>query len=144
MGGAPRLSIRPITPTIGAEVEGVDLTAPLEPDEVAAIRQALLDHPVLFFRDQAMSPAQQLRFSEYFGPVMIPTIDTTSTSEPGVTLIDQTAPKGEYTDRWHTDHTFVEETPFGAVLRAGGCTRDSERSHGDNGCKPATLGQLPG
>ncbi len=118
MGRTTKLSIRPITPTIGAEVEGVDLTAPLDASQVTDIRQALLDHLVLFFRDQKMTPEQQLRFSEYFGPVMIPTIDTISTALPGVTVIDQIAPKGEYTDRWHTDHTFAEETPLGAVLHA--------------------------
>ena len=113
-----KLSIRPLTPTLGAEIGGVDLTAPLDARVVADLRKALLDHLVLFFRDQEMTPEQQLRFSEYFAPVMIPTIDTTSTALPGVTLIDQTAPKGEYTDRWHTDHTFAEQTPLGAVLRA--------------------------
>lgn len=118
MSSGTKLTIRPVTPTIGAEVEGVDLSAPLDARVVAEIRKALLDHLVLFFRDQEMTPEQQLRFSEFFGPVMIPTIDTLSTAQPGVTLIDQTAPKGEYTDRWHTDHTFVEETPLGAVLRA--------------------------
>ena len=44
MGRTTKLSIRPITPTIGAEVEGVDLTAALDASEVADIRQALLDH----------------------------------------------------------------------------------------------------
>ena len=118
MSRKTELRIRPLNPTIGAEVAGVDLSSPLEPDTVAAIRQALLDHLVLFFHDQEMTPEQQFRFSEYFAPVMIPTIDTISTEQPGVTVIDQTAPRGEYTDRWHTDHTFVEETPLGAILRA--------------------------
>jgi taurine dioxygenase len=118
LGDPTKLSIRPLNPTIGAEVAGVDLAAPLEASTVAALRQALLDHLVLFFRDQPMTPEEQFRFSEYFAPVMIPTIDTISTEQPGVTVIDQIAPKGEYTDRWHTDHTFVEQTPLGAVLRA--------------------------
>ena len=118
MGHTAKLSIRPLNPTIGAEVAGVDLSAPLDAETIADIRQALLDHLVLFFRDQELTPEQHFRFSEYFAPVMIPTIDTISTEQPGVTVIDQVAPKGEYTDRWHTDHTFVEETPLGAILRA--------------------------
>jgi taurine dioxygenase len=118
MGHGTKLSIRSLTPTIGARVEGVDLSASLDMSQIAEIRQALLDHQVLFFRDQELTPEQQLRFSESFGPVMIPTIDTTSTGLPGVTFIDQTEPGGQYTDRWHTDHTFAEETPLGAVLRA--------------------------
>lgn len=118
MNNDTKLSIQKLTPTIGARVEGIDLSIPLDKSQVAEIRQALLDHQVLFFRDQALTPEQQLRFSEFFGPVMMPTIDTTSTGLPGVTFIDQTEPKGQYTDRWHTDHTFAEETPLGAVLRA--------------------------
>lgn len=112
------LDIRTLTPTIGAEISGVDLRQPLDAAVVAAIRQALLDHLVIFFRDQPMTPAEQLRFSRYFGPVLTPTITTKSTEVPEVTVIDQISPKGEYTDRWHTDHTFVEHTPLGAVLRA--------------------------
>jgi len=110
--------VRPLTPAIGAEVEGVDLREELEPSVVAALRAALLDHLVLFFRDQPLAPDEQLRFAEYFAPVMLPLIDTRSTEQPGVTVLDQTAPKGQYTDRWHTDSTFLAEPPMGAVLRA--------------------------
>ncbi|HEV8296734.1 MAG TPA: TauD/TfdA family dioxygenase [Acidimicrobiales bacterium] len=113
-----KLSIRPLTPTIGAEIGGVDLREPLDDATISAIRRALLDHLVIFFRDQDITPAQQLRFSEYFGPVMVSIIDTKQTEVPGVTVLDQAAPKGEYTDRWHTDHTFVAEPPLGSVLRA--------------------------
>jgi taurine dioxygenase len=118
MSVATRLSIRPLTPTIGAEIHGVDLCEPLDADTIAAIRAALLEHLVVFFRDQEMTPAQQMRFSEYFGPVMVSIIDTKQTEVPGVTVLDQAAPKGEYTDRWHTDHTFVAEPPLGSILRA--------------------------
>jgi taurine dioxygenase len=45
-------------------------------------------------------------------------IDTQSTEVPGVTVLDQTDPRGQYTERWHTDSTFLEEPPWGAVLRA--------------------------
>jgi taurine dioxygenase len=107
-----------LTPVVGAEVEGVDLGGDLDEGTLAAIRQALLDHLVLFFRDQDISPTQQLRFSEYFGAVMLPLIDTQSTEAPGVTVLDQVAPKGQFTDRWHTDHTFVPEPPLGSILRA--------------------------
>jgi taurine dioxygenase len=107
-----------LTPVVGAEVEGVDLGQPLDESTLASIRQALREHLVLFFRDQDITPAQQLRFSEYFGPVMIPLIDTQSTEAPGVTVLDQVAPKGQFTDRWHTDHTFVPEPPLGSILRA--------------------------
>jgi taurine dioxygenase len=112
------ISVRPLTPVVGAEVRGVDLGAPLHDETMAAIRRALLDHLVLFFRDQDITPAEQLRFSQRFGPVMLSIIDTESTEEPGVTVLDQVAPKGQFTDRWHTDHTFVPEPPMASMLRA--------------------------
>jgi alpha-ketoglutarate-dependent taurine dioxygenase len=80
LGHPSPLSIHPLTQTIGAEVRGVDLTAALDTADVANLRHALPDHLVLLFRDQEIGPEQQLRFSERFGPVMIPTIDTTSSS----------------------------------------------------------------
>ena len=112
------ITVRSLTPTIGAELGGVDLREPLDDATITAIRRALLDHLVIFLREQELTPAEQLRFSEYFGPVMVSIIDTKSTEVPGVTVLDQTAPKGEFTDRWHTDHTFVAEPPLGSVLRA--------------------------
>ena len=112
------ITIRPLTAAIGAEVTGVDLTAELDDEAVDRLRRGLLDHLVLFFRDQPMTPAEQLRFAERFAPVMLPLIDTQSTEQPGVTVLDQTAPKGQYTERWHADSTFLPAPPMGAVLRA--------------------------
>jgi alpha-ketoglutarate-dependent sulfate ester dioxygenase len=64
-----RLSLRPITPLTGAEVDGVDLRRELDTQSVAAIRAALLEHKVLVFRDQAITDTDQVRFSRYFGRV---------------------------------------------------------------------------
>jgi hypothetical protein len=63
------LAIQPLTPITGAEVSGVDLRGELDPPTVKAIRDALLKHKVLVFRDQPISDAQQVRFSRYFGRV---------------------------------------------------------------------------
>jgi taurine dioxygenase len=111
-------AVVPVTRDVGAEITGVDLSRPLTDEERDLVHQALLRHKVVFFRDQAMAPADQLRFTEYFGPVMLPVIDTRSTETAGVTVLDQIAPKNHYTDRWHTDHTFVAEPPMATVLHA--------------------------
>ena len=60
------LRVRPINDTIGAHVEGVDLGASLDDDIIRALRRALLDHLVLFFRDQDITPEKQLAFTERF------------------------------------------------------------------------------
>lgn len=110
--------VRPLTPVIGAEIFGLDLRAPLDRDTVAALRQVWLDRGVLFFRDQRISPEEQLRFARAFGEVKIAVFENKSTEIPGFTVIDQSKPKGSGTDRWHADSTFMDEPPMGAILRA--------------------------
>jgi alpha-ketoglutarate-dependent taurine dioxygenase len=61
------LTTMPIAGALGAEIHGVDLSQPLVDDVVAGIRQALLDHLVVFFRDQRLSPAQLIAFGRRFG-----------------------------------------------------------------------------
>ena len=61
------MGIEPLTPTIGAEITGVDLRKPLSDEAVAQIEQALLDHLVVFFRGQDITPAQQIAFGRRFG-----------------------------------------------------------------------------
>ena len=107
-----------LTASIGAEVTGIDLRCGVSDGLAEVLRRALAEHQVLFFRDQPLEPEEQLQFAECFGPVMMPLIDTASTRVPGVTVLDQTAPKGQYTDRWHADSTNLPEPPLGAVLLA--------------------------
>ena len=61
------ISIHPLSPAIGAEVRGVDISQPLAPTELAAIRQAWIDHCVLLFRDQSLDANQQRAFVRNFG-----------------------------------------------------------------------------
>jgi len=64
------LEIRPIAGALGAEIAGVDLSGDLDRDMIAAIRQAWLDHLVIFFRGQALAPERFLAFSRHFGEVI--------------------------------------------------------------------------
>src|SRR4051812_12843223 len=63
------LVIRPIQPTIGAEIDGVDLSRPLTRDLRDAIRAAVLRHKVVFFRDQVLDNDQHAAFAAEFGPL---------------------------------------------------------------------------
>lgn len=112
------LDVRPLTPSVGAEIFGVDLRDDLDDATVASIRRALLDHGVIFFRDQPLSPEQHLRFARRFGEVEIPVFDNTSSETPGFTVIDVSKPKNSGTDAWHADSTFMKQPPMGAILRA--------------------------
>ena len=68
-GTATDLAFEPITPVIGAVASGVDLRQPLDPGTVTRIRQALLDHGVVFFRDQDIDEDHFARFMACFGPL---------------------------------------------------------------------------
>lgn len=61
------IEIRPLTPTIGAEVRGLDLGEPLDDGAFAELEQAFLDHKVLFFRDQDITTDQHLAVCRHFG-----------------------------------------------------------------------------
>lgn len=112
------LEIRPLTATIGAEIHGVDLADELDDETVAAIRRALLDHLVVFFRDQHLDDEQHVAFAMRFGPLHIPALATRYQDSPAVTVLDQVRPKGEGADEWHSDNTFDARPPLGSILRA--------------------------
>jgi taurine dioxygenase len=110
--------ILPVTPTIGAEVRGVDLREPLDPGTAETLERALLEHHVLFFRDQQITPAQQIAFARHFGPISIPPFAPKYGDDPELIVLDQKSPKGEGADNWHSDNTFMREPPMGSILRA--------------------------
>jgi taurine dioxygenase len=109
-----QLDIRPISPLIGAEIHGVDLSRPLGDTVVAEVRRALNTHHVIFFRDQELSPDQQADFARQFGVVteghpVIPAID----ENPEVLAIDGRDDRASW---WHTDVTFLQAPAFGSIL----------------------------
>ena len=61
------LAVIPTGAALGAEIRGLDLSLPLPKDTVTGVRQALLDHCVVFFRGQELSDQDQVRFTNYFG-----------------------------------------------------------------------------
>jgi taurine dioxygenase len=111
------IEICPSTATIGAEVRGLDLRRELADDAVAAVRQALLDHLVLFFREQCIDDEQHLAFALRFGPLHISPFTTRHQDTDKVVVLDQVNPKGEGADEWHSDLTFLETPPMGSILR---------------------------
>ena len=111
------ITVTPLTPTIGAELSGVDLTQELDEATITEIREALLAHLVIFFRDQPMQPTDHVRFARAFGEISLPAFRPKASLSPEVVVLDQTNPRGEGADRWHTDNTYMVEPPMGSVLR---------------------------
>jgi taurine dioxygenase len=112
------IEVLPVTPAIGAEVRGVDLRHPLDPATVRTIERALQDHLVLFFRDQPLTPEEQIAFARHFGPISVPPFAPKYGTTPELIVLDQKSPKGEGADNWHSDNTFMREPPMGSILRA--------------------------
>ncbi len=63
--------LRPLSPTLGAEVIGVDLAQPLSDPDFDRIYEAFLEHQLLLFRDQHLAPGDQVVFARRFGPVQV-------------------------------------------------------------------------
>ncbi|WP_395103412.1 TauD/TfdA dioxygenase family protein [Actinomadura sp. SCN-SB] len=109
------IEFHPLTRNIGAEVTGVDLAKPLDPEQIQQIRDGLLKHMVLFFRDQHISDEEHVAFAKQFGTANMPPMDVSGSA---VHVLDQTDPKGEGGDSWHSDNTFMKTPPMGSLLRA--------------------------
>lgn len=111
------LDIKPLTNTIGAEIVGLDLCQPLSDQTFADLEAALLDHLALFFRDQPLSPAEQVILAERFGEIDIHPFGRHLDENPSVGLLDQAEPKRDGANRWHMDSTFMSQPPKVAILR---------------------------
>jgi len=125
------------TPVIGAEITGIDLREELDDATVAKLRRKLLKHKVLFFRDQPISDADQIRFSRYFGKVTPAHPVTNGLSEtPEIMQNVKSAQRARkstlneaqqihlrafgrsrQTRGWHTDITFVANPTSITFLR---------------------------
>ncbi len=118
------IRVRPLTCAIGAELGNVDLgAASRDPALVAQIRALLLQHKVLFFRDQGMSRAEHVAFARHFGELEDHPVAGSDPEHPGLVRIYKSpdAPADRYENAWHTDATWRQRPPFGAVLRCVEC-----------------------
>ncbi|WP_328584696.1 TauD/TfdA dioxygenase family protein [Streptomyces sp. NBC_00370] len=110
------IEVAPVTPLIGAEVSGADLSAELPPDQLAEIKEAFLRHHVLVFRDQTISQDDHKRFAGHFGPLR-PVNPPPPDGDPYILEIstdkaaDNVAGNG-----WHADGTADAEPSLGSML----------------------------
>jgi alpha-ketoglutarate-dependent taurine dioxygenase len=112
-----KLGIRRLAGNIGAEITGADTGTDLGDDAIAQIRQALLDHKVVFLRGQSLDYARQVAFAERLGPLTLghPTL----ASPPGQPFLEEIdSHKGVRANSWHTDVTFVDRPPAFTLLHA--------------------------
>jgi len=113
-----RLDVQPLSPTIGAELSGIDLRDPLDDGTIAEIRQALLAYKVIFFRDQHISTEQHLAFARRFGELETHPFAPQKAGYPEVLLLEKNEHMGGYENVWHSDVTWRLQPSLGSVLRA--------------------------
>ncbi|MCW6530292.1 TauD/TfdA family dioxygenase [Sphingomonas sp. MMSM20] len=121
------ISITLPTPTIGAEIAGIDLNLPLKSADVEIIREAWLTRKVIFFRDQDISYESHLRLGRLFGELeghpVIPHVEghpeiLIIQGVEGVKLTEESLIPFKAANKWHTDVTFRERPSIASILRA--------------------------
>ncbi len=113
------LDIRPLAGGIGAEIFGVDLADDLSADLVAALRNALLDHLVIFFRDQRIDDAAFQAFAERFGrPVEYPFVKGIDGFPMIIPVLKKEEETVNFGGIWHSDTTYQAEPPMATLLHA--------------------------
>jgi alpha-ketoglutarate-dependent taurine dioxygenase len=118
------MRIEKLTTHIGAELSGLSLAEAITNDDLfGTIRQALLDHKVLFLRDQQVSKAAHVAFAERFGDLEDHPVAGSDPDHPGLVCIykDLDSPPEHFENAWHCDATWREKPPMGAVLRCLEC-----------------------
>jgi len=111
------ISIHPLSPTVGAEIGGFKMSGDLPDEQIAEIRQALLDWKVIFFRDQDGSVAEHVAFGRRFGELEIHPFTPNREDFPEVVIIhhDEKSKYGQ--NNWHSDVTWRQEPSLGSILR---------------------------
>ncbi|OZI26286.1 taurine dioxygenase [Bordetella genomosp. 9] len=111
------MEIRRLTGVIGAELLDIDISRNLGADEVAAIRRALLDHQVIFFRDQDLTPEKHIAFAQCFGEISMTPVYHTLPDYPQIMpVVKEPTDKDVIGDTWHTDETYHPTPPLGSIL----------------------------
>lgn len=115
-----QINVTPLSSAIGAEIGNVDISKDLSSTVITEIRRALLEHLVIFFRDQDLSnPERHKMFTKYFGDLFIHPNFNLGQNNPEMVYLTRkpgdTAAAGE---RWHADTTMMKNPPMGAILFA--------------------------
>lgn len=115
--GDTGLNIEPVSGALGAEIHGLRIDRELSNRESEQLHAAFLDHKVLFFRDQQLSPQQQLGFARLFGePEVYPFIKGLDDAPEIIEILKTETDKKNFGGSWHSDTSYMPEPALGTVL----------------------------
>lgn len=117
-GGSPAFEIESIGVTIGAELHGLDLTRPLDPDTFAQLEAALIEHKVVYARDQHLTPEQHVALGRRFGELEVHPFHLTGDAPQLMVLDNHKDNPVLSTDVWHSDTSFRACPTRYSILRA--------------------------
>ena len=113
------ISVKPISGALGVIVEGVDLSQDLDNATASDLHQALLDHCVIFFRDQHLTPEQHLRLGRRFGTLNVHEFVEAMTGHPEILVVAKNeADTKNFGGGWHSDVTYLDKPALGSILYA--------------------------
>ncbi len=113
------IDVHPVSGALGAEITDVDISLPLEAEVVSEIRKALLNHLVIFFQNQVITPQQQLNFAEQFGvPMEYPQLKGLPESPLLTEVIKLEHETLNFGGVWHSDTTYLQQPPLASILYA--------------------------
>ena len=116
---ASPLTFTPVASALGVEIGGVDLSRPLDAGTVTALRQALLDHLVIFFRDQHLTPEQYFTFARAMGePMEYPFVKGIEGFPLITPVVKEPHERTNFGGVWHTDTAYLPEPPKATMLLA--------------------------
>jgi taurine dioxygenase len=110
----------PITGALGGEIHGIDLSEPVDDEMLQEIYDALLQNLVLFFRDQHITPAQQIEFGRRFGELHVHPLIPHLKGYPEILALgggEGPRPQTRNSNVWHADLTYIATPPMGSILR---------------------------
>jgi taurine dioxygenase len=113
------ITVTPYGGSCGAVVDGIDLSDALDDQTISEVKQAYLDHLVLFFRDQRMEPDGLKTFARHFGDLMTHSFVDGVEGHPEIMVIAKEPDDlHNFGSSWHSDMTFEEHPPLGSILGA--------------------------
>ena len=113
------IEVNPVSGALGAEIAGVDMSKELDDEVVSEVRHALLDHLVIFLREQKVTPAQQVAFAKRFGqPIEYPQLKGLPEAPMITPVVKLEHERNNFGGIWHSDTTYLQLPPMGSMLLA--------------------------
>ena len=113
------IEVKPVAGALGAEIAGVNMARDLDEEVVAEVRHALLEHLVIFLRDQKATPQQQVAFAKRFGqPIEYPQLKGLPEAPMITPVVKLEHERHNFGGIWHSDTTYLAEPPMGSMLLA--------------------------